>query len=64
MFELLATACSGIFAGAAVFISLVQHPAARQVGEVRTVELVERELVSRAGSVAPSLATGPDTVSA
>ena len=33
MLELLATTCAGIFAGAAVFISLVQQPAAREVGD-------------------------------
>jgi ammonia channel protein AmtB len=27
MFELLATVCAGLFAGAALYISLVQHPA-------------------------------------
>ena len=33
MFELLATACSGIFAGAAIYISVGQQPAAREVGD-------------------------------
>jgi uncharacterized membrane protein len=33
MFEFLATACSGIFAGAAIYISVVQHPAATEVGD-------------------------------
>ncbi len=33
MFELLATACSGIFAGAAIYISVGQGPAAREVGD-------------------------------
>ena len=33
MIEIIATACSGIFAGAAIFISIVQHPASLQVGD-------------------------------
>jgi len=32
MLELLATACAGLFAGAAVFVSAVQHPAALESG--------------------------------
>ena len=32
MLEFLATACSGIFAGAAIYVSVVQHPAVLQVG--------------------------------
>ena len=32
MFEFLAIVCSGIFAGAAVYISVVQHPASLEVG--------------------------------
>ena len=30
--ELIATACSGLFAGAAIYISAVQHPATLQMG--------------------------------
>ncbi len=32
MFELLATVCAAIFAGAAIYISVVQHPAAIRAG--------------------------------
>ena len=32
MFEILAIVCSGTFAGAAVYISLVQHPASLEAG--------------------------------
>lgn len=32
MLELLATACAGIFAGAAIYVSIVQHPAALELG--------------------------------
>ena len=32
MLELFATACAGIFAGAAIYISVVQHPASLQTG--------------------------------
>lgn len=33
MLEALCTLCAGLFAGAACYISLVQHPAAREVGD-------------------------------
>lgn len=39
MFEFIATACSGIFAGAAVSISVGQQPAAREVGDSTAVAL-------------------------
>ena len=32
LLEFLATACAGIFAGAAIFVSVVQHPAVLEVG--------------------------------
>jgi hypothetical protein len=32
MLEFFATACSGVFAGAAIYISVVQHPASLEVG--------------------------------
>ncbi|NRB28311.1 MAG: hypothetical protein HRU37_11600 [Roseibacillus sp.] len=32
MLEFIATACAGIFAGAAIFVSAVQHPASFQAG--------------------------------
>lgn len=33
MFETIATACSGLFAGAAIYISVVQHPAGLESGQ-------------------------------
>lgn len=39
MIGLLATACSGLFAGAAVYISVVQHPAALQVDDTVAARL-------------------------
>ncbi|MGI9591126.1 MAG: DUF1772 domain-containing protein [Myxococcota bacterium] len=33
MLELLATACAGLFSGAAIYISVVQHPASLQAGD-------------------------------
>ena len=39
MVEILATACAGIFAGAALFISLVQQPAALEVGANTSAKL-------------------------
>ena len=39
MIEIIATACSGIFAGAAIFVSAVQHPASLQVGATTSAKL-------------------------
>ena len=39
MVEIIAAACSGIFAGAAIFVSAVQHPASLQTGGTRSAEL-------------------------
>ena len=39
MVEIIATACAGLFAGAAIFISAVQHPASLQVGSATSAKL-------------------------
>lgn len=39
MLEFLATACAGTFAGAAIYISVVQHPAATEAGDSMAVSL-------------------------
>jgi hypothetical protein len=53
--ELTATVCSGIFAGAATYITLVQHPAARSLGTRFAVELF-RPMYARAAPMQASLA--------
>jgi len=45
--EFVATACAGIFAGAAVYINLVQHPAASSLGTATAV-LFFRPMYARA----------------
>lgn len=55
VFELLATACSGVFAGAAVYISLVQHPAAAEAGRSVATSYF-RPMYRRAAPMQASLA--------
>ena len=39
MLEIIATACAGIFAGAAIFLSAVQHPASLEAGATAAVKV-------------------------
>ena len=46
MLEFIAAACAGLFAGAAIFITIVHHPAAAKLGDETAVpenpQLLER----------------------
>lgn len=53
--ELLATACAGIFAGAALYISVVQHPASLQLGTVAATRFFG-PMYARAAPLQASLA--------
>ncbi len=53
--EFIATACAGIFAGAAVYINLVQHPAAAELGTANAVRFF-RQMYQRAAPIQASLA--------
>jgi uncharacterized membrane protein len=53
--EFTATACAGIFAGAAVYINLVQHPAAAELGTPAAVRFF-RPMYERAAPIQASLA--------
>jgi len=53
--ELTATACAGIFAGAAVYINLVQQPAAAELGTAWAVQFF-RAMYARAAPIQVALA--------
>jgi Domain of unknown function (DUF1772) len=53
--EFTATACAGIFAGAAVYINVVQHPAASQLGTATAVQFF-RPMYARAAPMQATLA--------
>jgi hypothetical protein len=53
--EFAATACGGTFAGAAVYISLVQHPAASELGTAAAVQFF-RPMYARATPMQAALA--------
>lgn len=55
MLELLATACAGLFAGAAVFVSVAQHPATLDAGTDAAVAFFP-PMYRRAGPMQASLA--------
>src|SRR5262245_65462386 len=55
MSKLLATFCCGVFFGAALYISLVQHPAARETGQDFAVRFFP-SMYRRAAVVQASLA--------
>jgi len=53
--EFIATACAGLFAGAAVYITLVQHPAASELGTSTAVQFF-RPMYARAAPMQGALA--------
>ncbi len=55
MLELTATGCAGIFAGAAVYTTIVQHPAAAALGTPAAVQFFRR-MYDRAAPMQVSLA--------
>lgn len=62
--ELLATACAGIFAGAAIYINVAQHPAALELGTATAVRffspVYRRAALMQAGlAIVGSLASLP-----
>ena len=62
MLLFIATACAGVFAGAAVFISVVYHPAASDLGPATTARLFtpmyERAAPMQAGLAVVGAAAG------
>jgi len=55
MWELTATPCAGLFAGAAIYINLVQHPAAAALGTSTAVQFF-RTMYARAAPMQAGLA--------
>ena len=53
--ELLATVCAGVFAGAAVYINIAEHPATQTLGTPAAVQFF-RAMYPRAAPMQASLA--------